>query len=172
MTRNIQLGLLVFSTLSLACRTESDGDWGEEETVVESQPGSNPSMNPDNIYEVQGSWLGRANSVYENDYLGFDGLSANIVVRVLEADELDGTAAAEIDVSLRLGLGQWMNGSGTGYLVANHNGEFDAVVESAIGTRCLVEGDWNADAGLVGADLSCVGADGAWSDYGFTANRF
>ena len=172
MTRNIQLGLLLVSSLSLACRTESDGDWGEE-TVVETQPGSNPGMNPQNIYEVQGGWLGRAHSVYQNDPMGFDGMTANVVVRVLEADEFDGTADAEIDVSLRLGLGQWMNGTGTGNLVANHNGEFEAIVEAANGNRCLIEGDWSGDAGLVGADLSCVGnaADG-WSDYEFTAYRF
>jgi len=171
MTRNVQLGLLVFSTLTLACRTESDGDWGEE-TVVETQPGSNPGMEAENIYEVQGSWLGRADSVYQTDYLGFDGLNANVVVRVLEADELDATAEAKIDVSQRLGLGQWMNGEGTGYLVSNHTGQFDAVVESANGNRCLIEGDWSAEAGLVGADLSCVGGDNDWSDYEFTATRF
>jgi hypothetical protein len=171
MTRNIQLGLLVLSSLTLGCRTESDGDWGEE-AVVQSQPGSNPSMNPEHIYEVQGSWLGRARSVYENDEIGFDGLSANIVVRVLDADEFDATASAEFDVSLRVGLGKWMNGVGTGNLNADHVGQFEALVESENGTRCLVEGDWDGNAGSVGADLSCVSAYGEWSDYEMTAKRF
>lgn len=159
---------------SLACRSEADiteSDRDGSVTIADTS-GTIQTMDPSDAYDVEGSWMGELATTDSSDELEISGEEVNIIVRILNADDKDATGEIEVDVSMRIGFGEWMQGEGVGSQVGVRVGEFDVVVESHAGDKCVIEGDWSGEVGIVGADITCIDANGTYANYDFVADRF
>ena len=118
--------------------------------------------------EVEGIWSGELLSVHADDSLGLQGAEVLTILRVLEYD----ADAAEIDMSFRFDLDEWMTGIGTAGLMSNEIGDFEAVVRNSEGVTCVVDGDWSTGTQSVYVEFNCIDADGLSGEYLVEANRF
>jgi hypothetical protein len=152
--RNLALASLALLA-STACRTD------EGVTVDENVMGLSVDIDASAMGEVEGSWMGTLQSTDEVDSLGLAGSEVLSVVRVLEYD----ADAAELDMSFRFDLENWLTGIGTGSLMSNEIGAFDAVVHGPEGVTCLVDGDWSTGTGALYAEFICTDETGLNGTY-------
>jgi hypothetical protein len=158
------LALVTFSLISAAgCRTD-------ESTLNINDSTAEFSVEIDALAmsEVEGIWSGELHSVHADDSLGLQGAEVLTILRVLEYD----ADAAEVDMSFRFDLDEWMTGIGTAGLMSNEIGDFEAVVRTPDGVTCMVDGDWSTGTQSVYVEFICTDTDGISGEYLLEAHRF
>jgi hypothetical protein len=160
--RNLVLAALAL-TASTACRTD-DGMAQVDENVM----GLSVEIDAYAMGEVEGSWMGTLESTGDVDTLGLAGSEVLTVMRVLEYD----ADAAEVDMSFRFDLENWLTGIGTGSLMSNEIGAFDAIVHGPEGVNCLVDGDWSTGTGSIYIEFNCTDDSGQNGSYLLEARPF